>query len=153
MQSSVQPRRSMEYCKEIEAKAKNIAASAATMHNCKVEYSYFEGIYDDLKINYTLADALKEAYYEVGLTDVSDVIKLPAGSSDVGAVSKITPTIHGYIKIADACINGHSKEMADTTVSDSGRLAILNGGTALAILGYRYLTDKDFQDKVKEEFN
>ena len=61
---------------------------------------------------------MKEEYVALGRTDVKPVDEVPNGSSDIGSVSYCCPALHGYIKIADACVNGHSKEMAAaTTVS------------------------------------
>lgn len=142
----------IEYCKELEAKAKEIAKGAAMMFGCKVEFSTYEEIYEDTKINYTLAEGLKEAYECVGLTNVLKVKEELGGSTDVGSVSKVIPTIQGNIKIVESTINGHSKGFAEATISNSGRSAIYNGGIALALTAHKYLTEKEFREKVWKEF-
>ncbi len=140
------------YASYLATRAKEIASSAAKMNNCTVEFEQYEEAYDDTKINYALAEGLKEAYLAVGLSDIKDVDENPSGSTDIGAVSKIVPTIQGNIKIAPPEVNCHSKELASATVTEEGRLAIKNGGLSLALLAYKYITDYDYQKKIWEEF-
>ena len=121
------------------------------MSGCTYQTSVYECPYEDNVINYTLCDLLLEAYKEVGRTQVLPVDEVPAGSSDIGAVSYICPTLHGYIKIADECVNGHSKEMADATISSQGRSALHDGGIALALVALRLLEEPALLDKVKNE--
>lgn len=140
------------YASYLAKRAKEIASSAAKMNNCRVEFEKYEESYDDTRINYALARGLKEAYLLAGLDNIEEVDENPAGSTDIGAVSKIVPTIQGNIKIAEANVNGHSKELACATVSDLGRLAILRGGLSLALLAYKYISDEEYQKIVWEEF-
>ena len=79
------------------------------------------------------------------------VDEVPSGSSDIGAVSYVCPSLHGYIKIADACVNGHSKEMADATISSQGKQALRDGAIALALVGCRLLKEPALVAKAKEE--
>lgn len=142
----------IEYASFLATRAKEIAKSSALMNNCKVEFEAYEETYEDTKINYELAKGLNEAYLAVGINDIYPVDENPAGSTDIGAVSKIVPTIQGNIKIAPSNVNGHSHELADATVSAEGKAAIRNGGCALALLAYKYITDKNYQNAVWEEF-
>lgn len=142
----------ISYAREIQAKCLNIAKSAASMNNTSVKESIYECIYDDTKINYTLASELKKIYEELGLEDVNDVNEEPGGSSDVGAVSYVCPTLQGYIKIAPKGTPGHSTTFASCTISSEGNKALLNGAISLANLGYNIITNKDLLAKIKQEF-
>ncbi len=143
----------IEYARYLAKRGEEIAKSCAKMNKCKIKISEYEETYDDTKINYALARGLNEAFIECGLNDIEDVIETPKGSTDVGAVSKVVPTIQGNIKIAPANVNGHSKEMAKATVSQEGYNALINGGLALALLANKYLTSKEYQEEVWKEFN
>ncbi len=139
------------YANELVQKAKNIATSCAAASGCTVKHSIYESVYEDTKINYSLAKALKEIMIEQGL-DPKDVNEVPCGSSDVGAVSYVCPTIEGNIKICDDNINGHSIEFANCTVSSVGQKALKDGAICLAYLGLECITNNEKLNKIKGEF-
>lgn len=143
----------MEYAKYLSQRATKIAEGAALQAQVDLKVSVYECPYDDKKINYTLANKLKEIYTEIGLEDIQDVVETPSGSSDIGSVSYVCPIVEGRIKIADETVLGHSKEFADATISKLGDEAIINGGCALAILAYEFITDSEFKNEVVKEFN
>lgn len=141
----------MGYVRELCERAEACVKGACEASGCTYETSVYECPYEDNVINYTLCDLLKEAYAQVGRREVLAVDEVPSGSSDIGAVSYVCPTLHGYIKIADACVNGHSKQMADATVSAQGTKALRDGGIALALVGAWLLEQPSLLAKAKEE--
>ncbi len=143
----------VEYAKHLAKRGEEIAKACAKMNNCKVKISEYEETYEDTKINYALARGLNEAFIECGITDIEKVDEMPRGSTDVGAVSKVVPTVQGNIKIAPESVNGHSVEMAKATISPEGYKALINGGLALALLANKYLISKEFQEEVWKEFD
>lgn len=143
----------MPYVKEITEKAIKCAEGACVATGTTFKTSIYECPYDDFVINYTLCNMLKEQYEALGLTDVNPVKETPAGSSDIGSVSYRCPALHGYIKIADTCVAGHSREMASATISPEGRQGLLNAATALANLGAELIADPEKLAKVKAEFD
>ena len=128
------------------------AEGACAATGTTFKHSIYECPYDDFVINYSLADLLKQQYEELGITNIEGVKEEPAGSSDIGSVSYRCPALHGYIKIADACVAGHSREMADATISPEGRIGLLNAAAALANLGAILITEPDTLKQVKTEF-
>ena len=66
-------------------------------------------------------------------------------------VSYCCPTLHGYIKIADSCVNGHSREMAAATISQQGSRALFDGALALADIGRRLIMEPDTMEKAWKE--
>ena len=142
----------MSYAKELVAKSIDIANAACESLGATLKTSTYETPYDDKLINYTLCNKLKEVYQALGLEDILDVNETPCGSSDIGSISYVCPTLEGSIKIANKDVLGHSKEMAAATISEIGTKAIINGGIALAQIAYEYITNKDFYEKVNKEF-
>ena len=67
---------------------------------------------------------------------------MPSDLSDIGNVSHIVPTIHPNIGISNCRVIGHSREMADATISELGHERLLIGTLALAYTGYDVLTNK-----------
>lgn len=142
---------SIKYASYIKERAENIANSAAQMHHLTVESSIYEAIYEDKKINYTLAKELKSIFSQMGI-EAEDVNEIPGGSSDVGAVSYQIPTIEGNMKICEKNVCGHTREFAAATISSAGLEALKNGSLALAQLGYNLITKPELLVEVKNEF-
>ena len=142
----------MSYAKGLVAKSVEIAEAACKTLGATLKTSTYETPYDDKLINYNLSDKLKDVYQLLDLKDILEVEEIPCGSSDIGSISYVCPTLEGSIKIADKSVLGHSKEMADATISSNGTKAIVDGGITLAKIAYEYITDKEFKQKVDKEF-
>lgn len=142
----------MKYVKELSEKAIKCVEGACLATGTTYKTSIYECPYEDIVINYTLAEMLKEKYEEVGLTDIKPVDEKPSGSTDMGSVSYKCPSLHGYIKIAEACVNGHSKEMAAATISKQGEEALKNGAYSLAAIAVDIIEKPELLEKIKKEF-
>jgi len=69
------------------------------------------------------------------------------GSSDVGNVSQIVPTIHPHVPIGPG-INIHSAEFARATVSSQGELAVLEGAKAMAMTAVDLVLNPEIRKKI-----
>lgn len=127
------------------------AQAAAEACGCTMTSSIYECPYGETLLNEPLAELMKEAYEEVGLENIEPLNWTPNGSSDVGAVSYVVPSVHGFIKIAGEDVVGHSKELADATISPQGEQALKDGATSLAIIGHRLLTEPETLVKCKDD--
>ena len=142
----------MAYAKEIKEKVELAAKSAAMAAGVTVEASLYETAYDDCLMNYSLGDLLKTAMIKAELNNIEAITEGPRGSTDVGAVSYQCPTIQGRIKICDEDVAGHSRELADATISSVGTEALFKGSYSLALLGLELLSNPDALAKIKAEF-
>lgn len=142
----------MAYCKEIAARAEDCVKGSCTASQTTYKTSMYECPYEDTKINYTLADMLTEKYKELGVEQINPVDEIPCGSTDVGSVSYVCPTIQGTIKIADCSVAGHSKEMAAATISEDGKAGLVTAATAIALIGLDLITEPEKLEKAKKEF-
>lgn len=142
----------MKYAKIITDKAIKCAEGAALATGTTFKTTVYECPYEDTLVNYKLADMLKEKYEMLGLTDINPVNEDPIGSTDVGSVSYVCPTIQGGIKIAEDYVTGHSKELAAATVSEEGKQALNHASKAIAYVAYDLITNKDLLKEVKDEF-
>ena len=125
---------------ELVEKVKNIAQGAALMTGATLEMERFELPYDDLRTHENLSEAFNENLRILGIEDIEE--NEDFGSSDIGNVSHIVPTIHPNIGISNCRVIGHSREMADATISELGHERLLIGILALAYTGYDVLTNK-----------
>lgn len=129
-----------ETLEDVVEKVKKIAEGAALMTGATLSMERYELPYDNLVTNENLSEAFNENLRMLGITEIKE--KKSAGSSDIGNVSHITPTIHPYIGISDCHITGHSRELADATITPLGHERLLVGTLALAYTGYDVLMKK-----------
>ena len=125
---------------DVLEKVKNIAQGAALMTGATLEMERFELPYDDLRTHENLSEVFNENLRILGIEDIEE--NEDFGSSDIGNVSHIVPTIHPNIGISNCRVIGHSREMADATISELGHERLLIGTLALAYTGYDVLTNK-----------
>ena len=120
---------------EVVEKVKKIAEGAALMTGATLEMERYELPYDDLNTNETLSEIFNNNLRELGITDIKEA-KATGGSSDIGNVSHVAPTIHPYIGITDCPMVGHSVEMAKATTTSKAHDRLLIAALAMAYTGH-----------------
>ena len=120
---------------EVVEKVKKIAEGAALMTGATLEMERYELPYDDLNTNEILSEMFNNNLRELGITDIKEA-KATGGSSDIGNVSYVAPTIHPYIGITDCPMVGHSVEMAKATTTSKAHDRLLIAALAMAYTGH-----------------
>ena len=143
----------MKYALEVTNKAIACAEGACKATGTTFKTSIYECPYEDTLVNYGLANMLKEKYELLGVEDIQPVNEEGGGSTDVGSVSYVCPTVQGGIKIAESDVTGHSKEMAAATITEAGKKALLNASKGIAYVACDLITDPTKLAEIKEEFN
>ena len=129
-----------EIMEDVLEKVKSIAQGAALMTGATLEMDRYELPYDDLKTNEALSNLFNDNLKELGITEFLPA-KSGGGSSDIGNVSYIAPTIHPYLGITDAPIVGHSVDMACATQTAKAHDRLLIGALAMAYTGYDIISN------------
>lgn len=142
----------MKYAMEVTNKAIACAEGACKATGTTFKTSIYECPYEDTLINYALADMLTEKYQLLGVEDIEPVNEVGAGSTDVGSVSYVCPTIQGSIKIAETCVTGHSKEMAAATISEMGKNGLVKAAQGIAFVACDLICEPEKLQLVKDEF-
>lgn len=110
-----------------------------------------EPIYLPHRINAPLAQRYAQNIAE--LREVEPVSEVPgAGSSDIGNVSHVVPTIQPTVAIGDVDIPGHSRERADSTLTADGMRAIVDSAIGLARVASDVLTDDSLREQAWAAF-
>ncbi|MDR1623341.1 MAG: amidohydrolase [Synergistaceae bacterium] len=91
---------------------------------------------------------LEEMGESVGYPDP----KARVGSSDVGNVSLVVPTIHDYIAIAPKTVLGHTDEFREAAKSPRADEVVLLAAKALALTGWDLATDAELRAQARKEF-
>ena len=120
---------------EVVEKVKKIAEGAALMTGATLEMERYELPYDDLNTNEILSEMFNNNLRELGITDIKEA-RATGGSSDIGNVSHVAPTIHPYIGITDCPMVGHSIEMANATTTSKAHDRLLIAALAMAYTGH-----------------
>ena len=103
--------------------------------------------------NPTLSGLLAANYARVGRPAGSPTPR-PRASTDMGNVSQVVPSIHGYIRIGDAAMigNTHSPEFAPHTVTDEAHKAIADAAKAMAMTCVDLFEKPALLDQAQREF-
>jgi metal-dependent amidase/aminoacylase/carboxypeptidase family protein len=73
------------------------------------------------------------------------------GSTDMGDVSHLVPSIHPYVAIAPENIAGHTLEFKEYCISESGKAGMLDAAKAMAMTAIDLLTNPVLVLKAKDE--
>lgn len=136
---------------ELYEKVENIVKGSALQTGCTSSMKLYQNLVENMVLTPSL-DAIYEKYItELGNTvkHVEDVV-MP-GSSDVGNISQVVPTIQPHISITDVQIAGHSQDMVNASCSQKAMDAIVKGAKALAFTALELFENPEELAKVKED--
>lgn len=122
-----------EYLRILTEKIINCAKGAALMTGAELSYHNFENSYDNLKYNDVLRDALRKNLEELGVIDFIPEDFDASGSSDIGNVSQICPTVYCeinagakpgvYVHHEDILPHVHGEKALDTLMKSTKAMA------------------------------
>ena len=110
-----------------------------------------EEVYEPLKRNQTLLDLFAANMKRTGLVE-GEPRPDRLGSSDVGNVSQVIPTIQPMIAIAPEGMPIHSREFAEAAVMPLARAGLVAAAKTMALTTLDLLTDPTRVDQAKKEF-
>ncbi|MFP5320806.1 MAG: M20 family metallopeptidase [Acidimicrobiia bacterium] len=125
----------------------------AAQSGTRLEHRWTGG-YADLVANRPLAAAYRRNGEALGrrFVDPHLVPAFVAGSTDMGNVSKVVPTIHPVVKACELGTPGHSHEMREAAASPMADAAVVDGAKALAMTAIDYWTDAALREQVRADF-
>jgi amidohydrolase len=131
----------------------DIAKGAALMTGTELTVTS-QGRYDNRVHVETLEKLAFQHSRDYGAENPEEADPCPettAGSTDFGTVSFNIPSIELRVKSAPAGCPGHSKEMAEASVSDLGKRALLIATKVEASVALDLLTQPALLEKIKKE--
>jgi amidohydrolase len=119
---------------ELMARVAACFEGAAAATGCTVEVEPIGHVYDELISNPTMVDLFEANARALGrkMARGSELPPSQAGSTDMGNVSRVVPTIHPMVGIDSHPAVNHQAEFAAHTITPSGELAIRDGALAMA---------------------
>ncbi len=145
--------RSMDnsYLDEVVEKVLNCARGAALATDTGLTIEETEYPYDAMLTNRTLGDLFWESLHEVsGRTWTEEEPGL--GSTDMGNVSLVVPSIQPNVAITDDKVAVHTVEFARLSDTPQAYETMLVVGEALALAGFKVLQDPSMLQRIKQEF-
>jgi len=141
-----------KYKNQVLTRVKKCAQGAAAATGAKLEFVVRPRGLDDMKNNTALAKTFEKYLKALGEKVQAPDPKAGKGSTDMGNVSYVVPSIHPSIAIGPKTLAGHSREFAVASVSDRGHEAMLNAAKAMALTTLDLFSDPSLTEKVKREF-
>jgi amidohydrolase len=139
---------------KLKARVLGCFRAGAEATGARLEYHWEGEQYSDMDTNQPLADAYTANLQRLGRTmlDMRTVPAAVSGSTDMGNLSKLVPSIHPMIAAAPATVPLHSTEFAECAASPSGDQAVIDGAKALAMTALDVLCRSEFRAEVRAAF-
>ena len=136
------------YFDEVVEKVVQCARGAALATGCELEYHHYEPTCAGVLHNETLLAEYRSLLQEFGIEEEEYNMN---GSTDVGNVSQIIPTIHPLLRICAERCSLHTPEFLNATIQPMALDRMLLGSKLLALIALRVLADAEFAAKAKSE--
>jgi amidohydrolase len=129
--------------------------AGAQAAGCEIEIEWQDPAYADMVDNRTMLDLYKANAASTGRTLIDPSAgggEQVVGSTDMGNVSYVVPSIHPMIKVAPAHLSIHTPEFAEYTASADGDQAVIDGAKAMAMTVADLWMQPDVLARAKAEF-
>lgn len=136
---------------DVYQKFENIVKGAALQTGADYKFGLFQNAVDNI-----VPTPLFDEVYEKNLNRYGEFIttieeKGGKGSSDVGNLSQVVPTIQPYIKISKEYIAGHSIEFREASKSELGLQSVELGAKVLASTALEVILDPKLLESIKQQ--
>jgi amidohydrolase len=127
------------------------AEGAAKASGCELQVTQHDSVYEPMKSSRVLLDLFKTNMTSVSLKE-GEPIPDRKGSSDVGNVSQVLPTIQPMIGIAPEGMAIHTRDFADAAVKPLARQGMLAAAKTMAMTTFDLLAEPERVMAAKKEF-
>ena len=140
-----------DYLAELKDRVLNCFTGASMASGARLEYRWRDRTYAPMKNNMILAGLFKQNLESLGRQVEAFDPHFGLGSSDMGNVSQVVPSIHATIAIAPPEALIHTPEFAAAAASQAGHKGLLDAAKAMAMTVTDILQPGTL-DKIKQEF-
>jgi amidohydrolase len=140
------------YLDELKEKVLNCFIGAATASGARLEYRWGKVRYAPMRNNLTLARLFRRNMQSLGRKMPLSNPSKAFGSTDMGNVSQIAPSIHPGVAIAPEEVVVHSPDFALAAASEAGIQGMLDAAKALAMTVVDLVANPEIVTRIKREF-
>ncbi|KAJ1967820.1 hypothetical protein H4R35_006603 [Dimargaris xerosporica] len=142
--------------KELQQKVTSIFEGVAQTTGCQVRLTW-DPMYAEMKVNSLLASQYQrymERLYQYTFPDLETQREHATGSTDMGNVSQVKPSIHTSYGIGvESRCNLHTDAFRQACQTSVAHEQTWKSATGLALVALRVLDDEEFCDQVAQEFH
>ncbi|XP_065913319.1 xaa-Arg dipeptidase-like [Dysidea avara] len=136
--------------KELYDKVMACYEAAAKATGCTFEVTETTPFYEDVNANPTLSNLYESNAGNLGI--VFAKTDVPRGSTDMGNVSYVVPSIHPMYKIGDGTQTNHTREFTAITNTPEAHQNTLTAAKAISMTVVDVLTNPAVLEQIKKEF-
>ena len=142
----------LDYMWALQKRVIACAEGAAKATGCTVKViAHNDTVYEPMKRNETLLGAYRANITSLGVVEAPPLVDR-LGSSDVGNVSQVIPTIQPLMKIAPDNTPIHSRAFEAAAVTPLARTGTLTAAKAMAMTTLDLLANPDLLKRAQDEF-
>ncbi len=141
----------LDYMWRLRARVVACAEGAAQATGCTLKVIEHDNAYEPFKRNTTLVEAFRANLRSFGVTETPED-REHLGSSDVGNVSQVVPTIQPLVKIAPDGTPIHSRDFEAAAAGPLARQGLLIAAKTMAMTAYDLLAEPALLARVRQEF-
>ncbi len=141
-----------KYFEALIKKVAQCARGAAKAVGCKVKIKKIGHTYDPFYPSYPIGNAFRANMKTLNIAEDRFGETEEIGSSDIGALSLVTPTLHPEYAVGKKTDINHSRDFLKAVVSPRGAGAMLAMTKALAMTTYDLLTDAKLLSEARGMF-
>ncbi len=139
------------YLEEVVEKALNCARGAALATGTELTIAETEYPYEAMLTNRVMGELFWESLHEASDSAWTEQ-EVGLGSTDMGNVSQVVPSIQPLVAITDENVEVHTAEFARLCDTPQAYETALTVGKAMALTGFKVLQDPALLNRIKEEF-
>ena len=137
------------YLDELREKVLSCFKAAALSTGARLEYRWGQRC-SAMRFNSVLTQLWSDNMQTLGRR-VDGFLEI-GGSTDMGDVSVIVPSMHPFVAISPDPVPLHSTEFAAVAASDAGMEGLIDGAKALAMTAADVINQPEALSRIKEEF-
>ncbi len=142
----------LAYMDELFGRVVGCCEAAGQATGCRVKLTSASKDYHPYKPVYTLAEMFQRNLEFLGEPVDQGPIDRELGSTDVGNVSQVVPTIQPMLQICPREVNAHMAAFAEAATSEAGHRGMLLAAKAMAMTAVDLLTNPTAVERVAAEF-
>jgi metal-dependent amidase/aminoacylase/carboxypeptidase family protein len=136
---------------EVVQKVKKCAEGAAIGTGTTMKVRDYANTLENMLPNHALAETMKRNWEKIGVK-VGEREEERGGSTDMGNVSHVVPSIHPYISIGPETMPGHSIEFVKAAASEQGHHGLIYAAKGLGMTSIDVFTNQELLTEIKKEF-
>jgi amidohydrolase len=142
---------SPRYLQDLKRRVRQCFEAGALATGCEVKMDWHEDLeFAPLKNNRPMVEAYRRNGEAVGKQFV-DIPGISTGSTDMGNVSQVVPSIHPTFSVGQMVFN-HTADFAAAAITDAAHASMLETAKVLAMTGVDLALDPDLVRRAKADF-